>query len=131
MTTAKALYQRWIDELWTGKSVAAELVSDDFVGHWPDREVRGPGELQEIVDETQKMFSDLMFVIDVEPFVERDMMAARWTALGRRRRVRRGSPATTSCGSPTTDSSSIGRAPPPGKRQRSLTGFGRQLIFTA
>jgi SnoaL-like polyketide cyclase len=82
MTTAKALYQRWIDELWTGKSVAAELVSDDFVGHWPDREVRGPGELQAIVDETQKMFSDLMFVIEVEPFVERDMVAARWIGTG-------------------------------------------------
>ncbi|HZN84446.1 MAG TPA: nuclear transport factor 2 family protein [Mycobacterium sp.] len=82
MTTAKALYQRWIDELWTGKSVAAELVSDDFVAHWPDREVRGPGELQEIVDETQKMFTDLMFVIEVEPFVERDMVAARWIGTG-------------------------------------------------
>jgi hypothetical protein len=31
---------------------------------------RGPGELQSMVDETQKMLSELMFVVEVEPFVE-------------------------------------------------------------
>ncbi|HET7665837.1 MAG TPA: nuclear transport factor 2 family protein [Mycobacterium sp.] len=78
MTTAKALYQRWIKELWTGKPVAAELVSDDFVGHWPGREVTGPDQLQAIVDETQQMFSELTFEVEVEPFVDRDLLAARW-----------------------------------------------------
>jgi hypothetical protein len=82
MTTAKALYQRWINELWAGKPVAAELVADDFVGHWPDREVNGPDELQAVVDETQKMFSDLMFVVEIEPFVDRDLVAARWVGTG-------------------------------------------------
>ena len=82
MTTAKALYQRWINELWAGKAVAAELVADDFVGHWPDREVNGPDELQAVVDETQKMFSDLMFVVEIEPFVDRDLVAARWVGTG-------------------------------------------------
>ena len=48
MTTAKAMYERWINELWAGKPVAAELVSADFVGHWPNREVNGPDELQAI-----------------------------------------------------------------------------------
>ena len=82
MTTAKALYQRWINELSAGKPVAAELVADDFVGHWPDREVNGPDELQAVVDETQKMFSDLMFVVEIEPFVDRDLVAARWVGTG-------------------------------------------------
>jgi hypothetical protein len=82
MTTAKALYQRWINELWAGKPIAAEVVSTDFVGHWPDREVRGPEELQAIVDETQNMFSELRFLIEVEPFVERDLVAARWIGTG-------------------------------------------------
>ena len=41
MTTAEAMYERWINELWAGKPVAAELVSADFVGHWPNREVNG------------------------------------------------------------------------------------------
>ena len=82
MTTAKALYERWINELWAGKPVAAELVSDDFVGHWPDREVHGPEELQAVVDETQQMLSELRFVIEIEPFVERDLVAARWIGTG-------------------------------------------------
>ena len=82
MTTATALYERWINELWAGKPVAAELVSADFVGHWPNREVTGPDELQSIVDETQKTFSDLTFVVEVEPFVARDLLAARWVGTG-------------------------------------------------
>jgi hypothetical protein len=82
MTTATALYERWINELWAGKPVAAELVSDDFVGHWPNREVNGPDELQAIVDETQEMFSKLMFVVEIEPFTDRDLLAARWIGTG-------------------------------------------------
>ena len=82
MTTATALYERWINELWAGKPVAAELVSADFVGHWPNREVNGPDELQSIVDETQQMVSDLMLVVEVEPFVDRDLLAARWIGTG-------------------------------------------------
>jgi hypothetical protein len=82
MTTEKMLYQRWIDELWAGKPVAAEVVSDDFVGHWPDRDVHGPAELQAIIDETQKMFSDLTFSIEIGPLVDGDLMAGRWVGSG-------------------------------------------------
>jgi hypothetical protein len=82
MGTEKALYQRWINDLWAGKPVAAELVSGDFVGHWPNRDVHGPDELQAIVDETQTMFSDLKFVVEIEPFVAGDLLAARWIGTG-------------------------------------------------
>jgi hypothetical protein len=78
MGAEEALYRRWINELWAGKPVAAELVSADFVGHWPNRDVHGPDELQAIVDETQTMFSDLKFVVEIEPFVGGDLLAARW-----------------------------------------------------
>ena len=50
----KALYRRWLDELWGGYRIAEELVSPDFVGHWPTRDVHGPTELQKVVDNTQK-----------------------------------------------------------------------------
>jgi hypothetical protein len=82
MNSAKTLYKRWINELWAGQPVADELVSDDFVGHWPDREVRGPTQLQSIIDETQQMFSDLKFVIEVGPIVEGDLVAGRWVGSG-------------------------------------------------
>jgi SnoaL-like domain len=82
MGTEKALYRRWINELWAGKPVATELVSGDFVGHWPNRDVRGPDELQAIFDETRTMFSDLEFVVEIEAFVDRDLVAARWVGTG-------------------------------------------------
>jgi len=82
MSTEMALYRRWINELWAGKPVADELVSGDFVGHWPNRDVHGPDELQAIVDETRTMFTDLTFVVEVGPFVGRDLVAARWMGTG-------------------------------------------------
>ena len=82
MSTVKALYQRWINELWAGKPVAGELVSADFVGHWPDRDVHGPAELQAIVDQTHTMFSELEFTIEIGPLVDGDFVAARWIGTG-------------------------------------------------
>ncbi len=82
MTSAKEMYGRWIDELWAGKPVAAELVSADFVGHWPDRDVHGPDELTKLIDETHAMLSELKFVVEIAPFVDGDLVAARWIGTG-------------------------------------------------
>ena len=82
MTSATELYGRWINELWAGKQVAAEVVSDSFVGHWPDRVIHGPTELAAIVRETREMMADLNFVMEVEPFVDGDLIAARWIGTG-------------------------------------------------
>jgi hypothetical protein len=82
VSTQKALYERWINELWAGRPVAAEIVSDDFVGHWPDRDVHGPEELQAIIAETQTMFSDLTFTIEVGPLADGDLVAGRWVGTG-------------------------------------------------
>jgi hypothetical protein len=78
----EALYRRWINELWAGEPVAAELVFGDFVGHWPNRDVHGPDGLQAMVDETRTMVKDLRLVVAVEPFVGRDLVAARWIGTG-------------------------------------------------
>jgi SnoaL-like domain len=82
MSTQKALYERWINELWAGRPVAAELVSDDFVGHWPDREVNGPAELWAIIEQTHEMLSELTFAIEVGPLVDGDLVAGRWVGTG-------------------------------------------------
>lgn len=82
MSAGKALYERWINELWAGAPVAAQIVSDDFVGHWPDREVHGRADLQAIIDQTRNMFDDLSFVIEVGPLVEGDLVAGRWAGAG-------------------------------------------------
>lgn len=79
---ATTLYERWIKELWAGDTVAGELVSDDFVGHWPTHDVKGPEELQAIIDDTRKRLRELLFVVDVGPLVNGDMVAARWISTG-------------------------------------------------
>ena len=60
MTSAKQLYERWINELWAGRPVAGELVSDDF-----DAVPRAVSTIEE-----------------VGPFVEGELLAARWIGTG-------------------------------------------------
>jgi predicted ester cyclase len=80
------LYRRFLLELWTGDlDVAPEIVTDDFVGHWPDREVSGPDGLVEVIDQTLGAFSDIRTAIDVGPIVDGDLLAARWTFTARYR----------------------------------------------
>lgn len=81
-SSAKALYERWINELWAGDPVAAQIVSPDFVGHWPNREVHGPDELQSVIAETHDMLRDLTFAIELGPIVDGDMVAGRWVGSG-------------------------------------------------
>ncbi|GFG63127.1 hypothetical protein MKUB_06170 [Mycobacterium kubicae] len=77
------LYERWITELWAGRPIAAEIVTADFVGHWPNRDVHGPAELERIVEETRNMASDLSFRIELGPFGDGDLVAGRWVGTGR------------------------------------------------
>ncbi|OBH25761.1 polyketide cyclase [Mycobacterium sp. E342] len=83
MSTVHALYDRWITELWAGRPFASEIVTDDFVGHWPGRDVHGPEELQRVVTETRKMFADLTFAVEIGPLCEGDLVAGRWVGTGR------------------------------------------------
>ncbi len=79
----KTLYERWITELWAGKPIAAEIVTGDFVGHWPDRDVRGPDELQQMIQQTRNMVSELTFAVEIGPLRDGDFVAARWVGTGR------------------------------------------------
>jgi hypothetical protein len=78
----KALYQRWIRELWSGRRVAHEIVSENFLGHWPTSEIHGPEQLEQRVETARAALKDLVFVIEVGPFVDGDLVAARWVATG-------------------------------------------------
>ncbi|OBI84345.1 nuclear transport factor 2 family protein [Mycobacterium sp. 1245805.9] len=83
MQTVDELYDRWITELWAGRPIAAEIVTEDFVGHWPDRDVHGPDELQGIVEQTRSMVADLNFAVQLGPLRDGDLVAARWIGEGR------------------------------------------------
>lgn len=89
-TDSKDLYQQWITHLWNGPSdaeqlreAAANLVTKDFVAHWPGQDVRGPDELADLIAQTKSMFSDLRFEIEIEPLADADMVAGRWIGSGR------------------------------------------------
>jgi hypothetical protein len=80
---ARALYRRWIQEVWSGVSIPDDVVAEDFVGHWPDRDVRGPAGLTDVIAQTRGVFEDLTFEIEVGPLVDGDYVAARWVGAGR------------------------------------------------
>ncbi|MDT5348730.1 MAG: hypothetical protein QOH91_2017 [Mycobacterium sp.] len=66
------MYGCWIVELWAGRPIAGQIVTEDFVGHWPERDVRGPAELQQIVEETRNMMAHLSFAIEIGPLCDGD-----------------------------------------------------------
>ena len=67
-TSAHDLYRRRIDALWNGTPDAAhDVVSDGFVGHRPGRDVHGPAELATIIGQTQALFTELRFTLEVGP----------------------------------------------------------------
>ncbi|MFC7402403.1 ester cyclase [Citricoccus sp. GCM10030269] len=83
------LYRSWIGQLWNGpesvdelRAAAAGILADDFVGHWPGRDVHGPDELAQLIAETKTMFTDLTFEIEIDPVVDGDTVAARWVGSG-------------------------------------------------
>jgi hypothetical protein len=75
-----ALYRRWLDELWGGDlDIAGEILTPDFVGHWPDQDVRGPEGAAEAVRAGRAPFDDVRLTLDVGPVADADKVAARWT----------------------------------------------------
>ncbi|HET6550772.1 MAG TPA: nuclear transport factor 2 family protein [Solirubrobacter sp.] len=78
------LYERWLLELWHGDyAVADEILAPDFVGRWPDREVAGRDALVDLIRDTRAMFSSLEFRLELGPIAAGDLVAARWTGVGR------------------------------------------------
>ena len=81
---AHALYRRWLFELWAGQTaVAREILAEDFQGHWPDRETAGRDAAIARIAETLDMFEETTFEVAVGPLAEGDLVAARWTGVGR------------------------------------------------
>ncbi|MEV5328357.1 ester cyclase [Nonomuraea sp. N2-4H] len=77
------LYRRWLFELWNGDfSLTGELVTPDFVGHWPGMDVSGPEGLAEALRQAHEPFAGVHLTLDVGPIVDGDLVAARWTFAG-------------------------------------------------
>lgn len=80
----RRLYERWLLELWTSgdRALAEQLVTPDFVGHWPDRQVHGPDGLVAVVGQSLSLFWQVTTSIEVGPIVDGDLVAARWAFHG-------------------------------------------------
>lgn len=77
------LYRRWINELWAGNTdITSELLSSDFIGHWPDHNVNGPDELAKTVMGVHQMFENLRFQIEIGPILDGEWIAGRWIGTG-------------------------------------------------
>ncbi|MFF0860246.1 ester cyclase [Nonomuraea sp. NPDC003560] len=77
------LYERWLLELWNGDfPLAHDLVTPEFVGHWPGADVHGPDGLIEAIRQGHEPFDDVRVTLDVGPAVDGDLVAARWTFTG-------------------------------------------------
>jgi predicted ester cyclase len=92
-TDIRTLYRRFIEELWTAddsrlESLAAELVTDDFVIHQArmdggdSTERRGPAALAQLVRESRGLFTDVSADIELGPLVDGDLLAGRWIFRG-------------------------------------------------
>jgi predicted ester cyclase len=81
----RVMYQRWID-MWNGEiDLADELMSPDCPIHQPPNTFRGADGLRLMVEMGRAPFEDPVFAIEVDPIVERNRLAARWTMTGRYR----------------------------------------------
>jgi len=83
----KLVWDRWID-LWNGNvEHVTEMIHPDFVVHRipPPRisdTAGGRDRLLEWIAQTRTLFGDLLFVVEVGPIVDGDMVAGRWIAEG-------------------------------------------------
>ena len=93
----KELLRKAVEEIWNNGNFdkLQELVSDDFVIHFPrdGEEIRGPGNVKKFYTELRKAFPDLHFTI-VDLVAEGNKVVTHWSATGTHRGEFRGVPAT-------------------------------------
>jgi hypothetical protein len=85
------MYDRWLHTLWNGdlgqlESLARDVVTGDFTGHWPRHPnlVSGPDQLAAVIRQGRSLFDELRFEVEVGPVVDADLVAARWIGIGER-----------------------------------------------
>lgn len=78
----REMYDRWM-RMWNGElRFADELVSPDCIVHQPPNDFQGPEGVRQMVEMGRAPFSEITFRIEVEPIIDGDRLAARWTSTG-------------------------------------------------
>ncbi|GGD96352.1 ester cyclase [Paenibacillus nasutitermitis] len=75
------LYDRWMD-MWNGNvELAKSIVDKECVVHQAGSDgFRGPEGVMRMVQMGREPFSNIHFTLEVGPFVDGDMLSARWTS---------------------------------------------------
>lgn len=74
----KELYDNWM-QIWNGDyDKMSSMISDDFVGHWPDNDVKGPSELGDMIKMTREYFYDIDFKPVISPVVGDQKISGHW-----------------------------------------------------
>ncbi|KAA6212166.1 hypothetical protein CP973_22160 [Streptomyces albofaciens JCM 4342] len=83
MNVIDSLYRRWLFDLWHGDfAVAEEILTPDFLGHWPTMDVHGPEGAADQIRRSHEYFTDIRNTLDVGPVIGDGLVAARWTFHG-------------------------------------------------
>lgn len=77
------MYARWL-RMWNGElDLVSELVAPECVIHQPPNDFRGADGILRMIEMGRAPFSEMVFRLEVEPIIEGDRLAARWTSTGR------------------------------------------------
>lgn len=82
------LYLRWLKDVWSAdaetiRKSLGEIVTPDFVGHWPEHRVNGARELADWVSTGVSFFDDLSATVTQGPLIDGNLVAARWLLSGK------------------------------------------------
>jgi len=76
------MYARWL-RMWNGElDLVSELVAPECVIHQPPNDFRGADGILRMIEMGRAPFSEMVFRLEVEPIIEGDRLAARWTSTG-------------------------------------------------
>jgi steroid delta-isomerase-like uncharacterized protein len=91
----KELLRQAVEEVWNKGNFEnmKEMVSDDFVIHFPREEIRGVENIKEFYTELRNAFPDINFTI-VDQVAEENKVVTHWTATGTHKGEFKGIPAT-------------------------------------
>lgn len=91
----KELLRKAVEEVWNKGNFdnMKDMVSDDFVIHFPREEIRGVENIKEFYTELRKAFPDINFTI-VDQVAEENKVVTHWTATGTHKGEFNGIPAT-------------------------------------
>jgi len=91
----KELLRKAVEEVWNKGNFdnMKEMVSDDFVIHFPGEEIRGLENIKTFYTELRKAFPDIRFTI-VDQIAEENKVVTRWTGAGTHKGEFKGIPPT-------------------------------------